>query len=219
MDSLPVLLPRKFTGHLLDMFVPSDASGTDRFELLIRLKGDDISLRQLAAYLNFIDKAYGRLSPKGIINYSRSSRYELKVTEIRHGSLELVISHLVTNSNGITALILVGLLLKYLPGIIKAGLSAYRDYEEGKLAKARRQQIKEQIKSEENLSELRDRQVNQLCHFMDVMYGMDMRNLPKTYSFSKDAVVDLEFRVRKSDAELSNQSEGEKDRPKRSILF
>jgi len=217
MDNLPAHLPKKFTGNLFDMFVPAKVSENDKFELLIRLKGGDISVRQLAAYLNFIDKAYGRLSPKGIINYSRSSKYELKVTEIRHGSLEIVISYLLANHDKISALILVGLSLKYLPGIIKSGLSAYRDYEEGKLAKIRRQQIKEQIKNEKKLSGLKDRQVNQLCHFFDAMYGMDIRNLPKAYKFSKETVIEVEFNFRKSDELLNSQNEVRKIRVKRKL--
>lgn len=217
MDNLPAPLPKKFTELLFDLFVPDKFSETDKIELLIRLKNDDISIRQLAAYLNFIDKAYGRLSPKGIINYSRSSKYELKVSEIRHGSLEIVISYLLANPNEISALILVGLLLKYLPGIIKSGLSAYRDYEEGRLAKARRQQIKEQIKNDEKLNGLKDRQVNQLCHFFDAMYGMDIRNLPKAYRFSKEMVIEVEFDFHKSDKILNNQNEVRKIRLKRKL--
>lgn len=217
MDNLPAPLPKKFTELLFDLFVPDKFSETDKIELLIRLKNDDISIRQLAAYLNFIDKAYGRLSPKGIINYSRSSKYELKVSKIRHGSLEIVISYLLANPNEISALILVGLLLKYLPGIIKSGLSTYRDYEEGKLTKARRQQIKEQIKNDVKLNGLKDRQVNQLCHFFDAMYGMDIRNLPKAYKFSKEVVIEVEFNFHKSDEILNNQNEVRKIRLKRKL--
>ena len=94
MDNLPVHIPKKLTNNLVNLFFPGEINETDKLELLISFKDKNISVRQLSAYLNFIDKAYGRLSPKGIIHYSRTSKYELKVFEIRHGSLDLIISNI-----------------------------------------------------------------------------------------------------------------------------
>jgi len=113
-------IPKKLVTNLFNMYIPEEVSLDKRFELIIRMRAENISVRQLAAYLNFIDKAYGRLTPRGIMHYARTSTYELNVTEIRHGSLEIVISNILSESTSIKAIIIVGLLLKYLPSIIKS---------------------------------------------------------------------------------------------------
>jgi len=200
---LPV--PKRLVGNLLKRFLPEYYTGDDKLELIIRLKGKDISVRQLAAYLTFLDKAYGRLTPKGIAHYARTTKYELRVSEIRHGSIEIVIANLLSDPESIKALIIVGLLLKFMSGTIKSVLSSYRDYEEGRLARARRQQIKEQIKQDKRLAELPDRQVNQLCHLLDLMYGRDIRNLPKAHKFSKETVIEVEFELQKHKDSLAEK--------------
>ena len=200
---LPV--PKRLIVNLLKRFLPEHYTGDDKLELTIRLKAKDISVRQLAAYLNFLDKAYGRLTPKGIAHYARTPEYELRVSEIKHGSIEIVIANLLSDPESIKALIIVGLLLKYMQGTIKSVLASYRDYEEARLARARRQQIKEQIKHDKRLAELPDRQVNQLSHLLDLMYGMDMRNLPKAHKFSKETVIEVEFELQKHKDSLSEK--------------
>jgi len=190
--------PKKLVGSLFELFVPDQYSDNDTLRLIIRLRTQDISVRQFAAYLNFIDRAYGRLMPKGIIHYSRTHRYELKISKIEHGSIEIIISNLLSDPNSIKALIIVGLLLKYLPEIFKSALSTYHDYEEGRLSKARRQQITERIKKDEKLTKLTGKQVNQLCNFLDLMYKKDIRNLSKAQKFSKETVIEVIFHLAES---------------------
>jgi len=206
MENYNLSISKKLTRRLYEAFVPKSVTENDRFELRIRLKDKDISIRQLAAYLNFIDNSYGRLSPKGILSYSQSQRHELRIAEIRHGSLEIILSNYLSNANSVIALILIGLLLKYLPGIIKSTLSAYRDYEEAKLAKVRRQQIKEQIKNDQHLKNLNDEQVIKLSNLFDVMYGADMRNLLKAHKLSNETVMEVSCNVTKIDITIQSQA-------------
>ena len=56
--------PRRLIDTLFDLFIPDKSEKDGKLGLVIRLKGTEISVRQLAAYLNFIDKAYGRLTQK-----------------------------------------------------------------------------------------------------------------------------------------------------------
>ncbi|MBW2570216.1 MAG: hypothetical protein JRE47_12860 [Deltaproteobacteria bacterium] len=198
MNNLPSPISKNIMKSLFNAFVPESYSKSDKFELSIRLKGKNVSVRQFASYMRFLDKAYGRLTPKGLISYSRTPENELKIEEIRHGSLEIIISKLLSEIGSINALILVGLLLKFLPGFIKSTLSAYRDYEEGKLARARREQIKEQIKKDKRLKELSKKHIYQLTQFFDAMYSMDIRNLPKAHKFSSDTVIEVKFNIKSS---------------------
>lgn len=198
MEDFQVTVPKKLISNLLDLFLPPGTKGDEKLQLIIGLRTKKISIRKFAAYLNFIDKAFGRLTPEGITTYSKTSKYELKIAEVRFGSWEIIIANLLSDSSSIQALILVGLLLKYLPGTIKSSLSSYRDYEEGRLARIRRQQIKAQIKEDERLSQLADRHINQLSQTLDILYRMDIRNLSKARKFSKETVIQVDFELERS---------------------
>jgi hypothetical protein len=210
MEDIPLTVPTKLISNLLELIFPAGIKGDEKLNLVIRIETKDISIRQLAAYLNFMDKAFGRLTPKGINSYSKTSQYELKIKEFRYGSLEIVISNLLSDLMSIKALIMVGLLLKYLPGIIRSIFSTYRDYEEIRLARVRRQQIKEQIREDKNLSQLTDRRINQLVELMDILYGMDKRNLQKAHKFSKETVNQVEFELKPSNKKSNKISLEEK---------
>jgi hypothetical protein len=218
MEDSDVILPKKLITNLLDIILPPGTKGDEKFALIIRLETKNISLRELAAYLNFIDKAFGRLTPAGIYSYSKTSKYELKITEISHGSLEIIISNLLSDLVSSKALIVVGLLLKYLPGIIRSALSGYRDYEEGRLARVQRQQIKEQITQDKKLSSLAKRQIKQLIELLTTLYRMDTRNLPKAHKFSKETVIQVELKLQPSNKTLNKVSSEEKQVRKIRIL-
>ena len=210
MYDLTVPHPKKLFNNIFSLFIADQVSGDETFELIIRLTETNLSVRNLAAYLNFIDKAYGRLTQKGIKHYSKTSTYELKITEIRRGSIELVIADIVSNTASIKALIIVGLLLQCLPKMIKSVLSSYRDYEEARLARIRRKQIKEQMKENKNLIELTDRQINQLVVILDMIYLIDKRNIPKAYNFSKENISQIKFNLQKPKKSLHIQEENNK---------
>jgi hypothetical protein len=200
-------IPKKLITNLFNMYIPKEVSMDKRFELIIRMRAEDIRVRQFAAYLNFIDKAYGRLTPRGIIHYARTSTYELKATEIRQGSLEIVISNILSESTSIRAIIIVGLLLKYLPSIIKSVLSSYRDYEEARLSRIRREQIREQIKKDKDLCKISRRQIYQLAIFLDNMYRADMRDINKAHKFSKENIVKVNFNLREQKKLIKERKE------------
>ena len=210
MEDFQVTVPKKLISNLLDLFLPPGTKGDERLQLIIGLRTKKISIRKFAAYLNFIDKAFGRLTPEGINTYSKTSKYELKIAEVRFGSWEIIIANLLSDPASIKALILVGLLLKFLPGIIKSSLTSYRDYEEGRLARVRRQQIKEQIMENEKVSRLADRHINQLSQLLDILYAMDKRNLSKARKFSKETVIQVDFKLEPTNKQSNNISSEEK---------
>ena len=92
MENLPSPISNSIIKSLFRAFVPESFSEEDKFELIIKLKCKNLSVRQFASYMKFIDNAYGRLTPKGLVSYSRSPENELKIEEIKHGSLEIIIS-------------------------------------------------------------------------------------------------------------------------------
>ncbi len=210
MEDFQVTVPKKLSSSLVDLFLPPGAKDVKKLQLIIGLQTKKISIRKFATYLNFIDKAFGRLTPGGITTYSKTSKYELKIAEVRVGSWEIIIANLLSDPASIKGLIVVGLLLKYLPGIIKSSLSSYRDYEEGKLARIRRQQIKEQIREDERLSQLAERHIKQLSQTLDFLYRMDIRSLSKARKFSRETVIKVDFELEPSSRQSNDISSEEK---------
>ena len=109
------------------------------------------------------------------------------------------------------AIIIVLLLLKCLSIIIKSLSSSYRDYEEAKLARIRRKQIKEQLKEDKNINKLVDSQINRLVVFLDMMYLIDKRNIPKAYNFSREDITQIKFNLQKPQRPLHIKEENNKE--------
>ncbi len=211
MEDSQVTIPKKLSSNLLKLILPHGTDSGERLQLIIGLQTREISIRKFAGYLNFIDQTFGRLTPEGITAYSKTSKYELKIAEVRFGSWEIIIENLLSDPSSIKALIIVGLLLKFLPSIIKSSLASYRDYEEGRLARIRRQQIKEQMQEDERLSRLADKDIKQLSKILDILYLLDKRNLSKARKFSKKTVIHVDFELgptNKPSTKVSSEGRG-----------
>ncbi len=88
-NNLPSKVSQSLIYKLGHTFSVEDESENNFLELIIKIKDEDVNVRELATYLSLLDRLYGRLSPKGLRSYSRSKNTQLKVSEFRKGSLEL----------------------------------------------------------------------------------------------------------------------------------
>jgi hypothetical protein len=122
-------------------FFPNVGLPGKTLELTLNRVISGASLRDVAAYFTLLDRTYGRMSPLGLRRYSRRLEEQLRITQVRHGSLELVLAKILENSSQATPLILLFLLLKYLPQILKAVSEGYLNYEEARLVRKRREDL------------------------------------------------------------------------------
>lgn len=109
-------------------------------ELVISVRNTDLFARDLAAYIAFADRIYGRAQPDGLRHYSHSLDTRLKVSDIRVGSAEFVFAFstadLVSGSGPILLALVLWLLNAY-----KVAAEGFKHQEEGRLAAAKRHQI------------------------------------------------------------------------------
>jgi len=124
METLPVKVPRRALADIAHSFIPEDTSYEATVELVITIEDSNINVREFAAYLSLIDRVYGRLSSKGLHSYAHTESGQLEITEIRKGSIELIVSQLVSEFRGVAVLIVLWQVLKQLKNVT----AAFKEY-------------------------------------------------------------------------------------------
>jgi hypothetical protein len=139
---LPANVPQSALDDLTHLYVQADIRHEQALaELTIRVANSDLSVRGFASYLSLADRIYGRLTEIGLKSYSQMRSSQLRISEIRQGSIELVISQALTHIGDATPLVTLWLFLKFLPVIIKSSseaaknyADAFKSYQEARLA-------------------------------------------------------------------------------------
>ena len=98
MDNLPAKIPKPALIDLREAFIPSETPGNSYFELSVRIADKDLTVRDLSAFLDFIDGIYGRLAGEGFQSYASREYGHLKVERIQKGSWELLLRETLTSS-------------------------------------------------------------------------------------------------------------------------
>lgn len=198
-SGLPVPVSRRTLETLREIAIPEDLPSDAAGELIITIEDTSVNAREFAAYLAFIDRTYGRLVHGELMSYVQRREIQLRISSIRSGSLDLVISELVSRLDVITALIVMRFLLKYLPSGVRNIASAYRDYEEGLLARENRKQLREQIKWDQELESIDARRRNELVRLLDTLYQQESEQLPRARRFSLLYVREVTLRFVRRD--------------------
>jgi hypothetical protein len=158
METLPAKLNSNALFDLAQSYLPQDLARDAILELIISTDDESINVREFSAYLSLIDRVYGRLSAKGLNSYAHWESDQLEIREIRKGSLELVISQIASEFRGVAVLIVLWQVLKQLPNVT----AAFKDYQEGMLARQNRKRIKQEMKQEESLQKLHKKRFDEL---------------------------------------------------------
>jgi hypothetical protein len=193
--SVPAIrTPTRALNRLRNALVPVDVPSDAVIEIIIRIDQTHLNIREFTAYLDFIDRTYGRLTPEGLTSYAHKRWAQLEIASVRSGSVEIVISELVSNSDDVTRLIIIYLLLKYAPTMA----TAYRDYEEARFTRERRKQLREQMQEDTEIAALDRELKNQLVRFFDSCYQQEQRRIPRVRRFAGRYVrrVYLQFKRR-----------------------
>jgi len=197
MDEPTIRTPVAALRELQQALIPGAGEG-DRLELVVRTDGRDLPLRDLAAYLQLADNVYGRLQPQGLRSYALRPRDHLRVEEVRAGSLELVIAEVAQAAPPIA---IVWLCLKYLPPALESVAGAYDSVQQGLLAKANRERIRQQMDRDPQIEALSPGHRDELATLVDDVLQKDRALVPKAFRFSEQHVRDVELRVEKRDGE------------------
>lgn len=160
-----------------------------------------LNVRDMAGYLEFIDRVYGRIVADSLRSYAQRPDEQIKVSAFRSGSLEMVFQEVLANMDTVSATILIGLMLKYLPAAIESLAAAYKDYEEARLIRLLREQLRKEMLKDESMKALDSKDLEELSEYIDSIYQIEARNMPKMLRFSEDAVEGIQFWISQLDTD------------------
>ena len=146
MKFLPYRFPQSAIRELTQSIF-SELTDDSIVELKIKMKDTDVNLREFGNFILFIDRLYGRMYEGGIYKYSHNRSLQIVFSEIKAGSLEATISETVPKLDA-EKIAIIWLFLKYLPLTIRSLSGAYRDFEDARLIRLQRKQIKEKLKQD-----------------------------------------------------------------------
>lgn len=152
-------------------------------EVQIELDDTELQVRGFANYLELIDRFYGRLYPRGYRSYAHRPDDQVEFAEVRPGSLELVISEILSQTDKVAPVLVLYLLLKYLPDFLKSVVSVYRDFEEAKYLQVRRANLEKQMEDEEQIKNLDQDQRQELVEMIDETYIAERDTIRKSMNF------------------------------------
>jgi hypothetical protein len=197
-ENLPVKKPRTALTAVWSAIISEDLSEGTEIELIIRISENDLPVRDLSAILEFIDSIYGRLSHGGILSYSRIQHNQLRITQIRKGSWELILEGVISkHEQHAELLVIIWLAVKYLPPAIHSAASAYHEYEQGRLAREQRKQIRYKIEEDEILRTVPKEKKQEIAYFLNTIYQKEHRKLFRVSRFIRLQIIDIVIRLKR----------------------
>lgn len=177
--------------------------GEDELEIVVSIDEKNISLRDFSAFLLLIDHFYGRNFQKGFQSYSMTKDVHLKASEIRVGSVEIIIEEILKYLP-VKQAVLVFLLIKYLPSAIKSisesllnTSEAFYNFEKTRLVRRMRKNLRRHLREDEILQSLSDEEISKLAEDLQKKYELDRRHIYKAGRFAADKMKSIKVRKRK----------------------
>ena len=198
MKNLPVKTPDSALRDLHDAYIPVDTPAGSYLELSIRIADEDLAIRDLSAFLDLIDRIYGRLSEKGLPSYARKEHGHLKINKLQKGSWELLLQEVISSGYS-HALIVILMAVKYLPPAVQSIATAYNQVEQGRLARENRKRIKTEMERDDNLAALSNERRNQLSELVEYLHEKEKERLHRAIRFTQKRLLSINVRIKRKD--------------------
>ncbi|HCY74387.1 MAG TPA: hypothetical protein DHV28_00565 [Ignavibacteriales bacterium] len=205
MEDKPII-SRYAIDEIKGLFIPVEIPKDSELELVIGISSEELTFRELSNYFAIIDKFYGRLYSDGIYSYAHRKWEQIKIYEIRQGSIEAVIREALENSQNFVILYI---LLKHLPNFIKSSAEgiknlaeSYKFYQEASVIKESRRNkkaFKESLKEDQELKKLNPNHLTQLAKLLEYIYSKEYKRIPKASETSRNKIKRIHLRIRKKD--------------------
>lgn len=191
-ESMLMKYPRNAIEAVQSIVLPPPMPPNAVLELVISLDASGLKARDFAGYLSLIDHIYGRLDPKGLLSYAHRKEGHLEFSHVRAGSVELVISDILENSDKVVILYIV---LKYLPGFIRDLVGSWKDIEEAWLIRLRRKELRDRLRQDNELASISDNHREQIVELLDRTYTLERDDLPGAQRLAREKVRSIRIRV------------------------
>lgn len=188
MANTTIKIPTGTLRALGQAFVPEVSPEAENLKLSIRISDEDISIRDLAAFLDLTDRMYGRLSENGLLSYAHRERDHVQISRLRKGSWQLELIEILGSVPSFT-LVLIGIILKYLPTLAEG----YNNVQQGRLADQRRKQIREQLRQDEHLANIDTRKLSDISNQIDQLLEKDKDLLHRASRFAEKDLLEVEI--------------------------
>ncbi|WP_316762346.1 hypothetical protein [Pedobacter aquatilis] len=176
---------------------------SDDLILVISIEQNDISFREFSNFLTTIDHIYGRFYRKGFMSYAMSQNEHLTASEIRFGSLEIIIEDILKKLSVHNAIYFY-LMIKYLPAAISQGTEivknlteSFKNYEDGRFIRIQRKSLSKELRKDALLKNLTDDEIKKLTRNLTAKYAKDKKGLKKAAKFAAQKLLDVQLRKRK----------------------
>jgi len=197
----PVKPKNDYLGKVFSAVREDDDSN---FDLIISLEQHDISFREFSHFLITIDHLYGRFYKKGFLSYSMSPDVHLKASEIRQGSIDIIIEN-VFKKLSINNVVYFFLMIKYLPALfketsetIKNITESWSNYENARKTRLERKNIRIELRKDELLKNLSDDEIKKLGRNLMDKYGKEKKSLKKAARFAAKKLLNVKLKQKKS---------------------
>ena len=196
-NKLQIRKPKLALAEVWFTLIQEEVEDGREIELVIRISDKNLSVRDLSAFLNFVDSIYGRLSKEGLQSYSRRSPRHLKISQIRQGSCELVLDGVISKIYPhAELLVIIWLAVKYLPVAVQSVASAYNEFEQARLARMQRKQIRHNIELDEVLRNLDVKRKKEIVDLLNSIYDKEYRKLSRVNRFVRRALIDIFIKLK-----------------------
>jgi hypothetical protein len=178
---------------------PSDAI----LVLSIRIDDEHLVARDLAAFMELLDHVYGRAQPGQFSSYARREHGHFTFSRCKSGSWELIVEQVLDSAGSSSPLVVLWLVLKYLPSIVLSLAQSYNQVEQGRLARANRQRIREEIERSNELSQLPKNQRAEIARIVNAVAEQEATLMPRVRRFMRRSFLSITAHVRSRDLDES----------------
>lgn len=198
--------PQGIGTHLTQLLVESSNPADDSIELVISIESESLSIKGLSSYLDIIYRIDGMISKLGYNRYVHIPEVQIEISEVRFGSVEIIIEKLYTSLDA-NNIIIIGIFLKYLPKIIQTtagtGLQIFdmlnkrEEYLEKKERRILRKTIRKSLNEDEDLQGINQHLKEKLVDLLDGLYVKNAHRLNSSSKFANKSVKSVRVRTKK----------------------
>jgi hypothetical protein len=208
-DKHLALVSRPAALDIQKLLAPDLTAATTAIDLVVNVDAEDLNLRDCSRFLTLIDRAYGRLLYGDLRKYAWDEMAQIRISEMRPGSWQLVLTQVLHVIPDPTAILVLYVLLKLLPRAVQQGAdavlklsTAYKNYEQARLARANRKKLRKEMDEDEELRQLPTQRKKQLAEIIDVLIREDPAISNPALDFSETSFRRVTIRLRTSKEQL-----------------
>ncbi|PTX22677.1 hypothetical protein C8N40_101504 [Pontibacter mucosus] len=198
--------PQKLGTALTKLFFEKSNLDNNAVELEISIDSGNLSVREFSSYLDIIYRIDGMTSELGYNRYVQIPEAQIQISEIRFGSVLIVIERLLQNLDA-TNIVIIWISLKLLPKVINATtqsgiqifemLNKREEYLEKRDRRKFRKKIRDSINEDNELQEIDKNLKEKLVDLLDEIYFKNSQRIGPASRFADKSVKSVQIKTKR----------------------